>query len=300
MNVNFAFLRHGHGCHNALSPLYKSGLIEMTDYKGFLNMKSDPELTQMGVDASIHNGCIISKILKHLYNTPELGMNPINIIGCSPLIRCMETAFYMTRKWKNPPTKIFVFPYLREIDERSDDIYSKKSRSVIDTQPSYSMKSIEEQKEYLESQGILDFFDFTFVENNLSARQEPGDISRFMLWFVKQFANKVDKPKLNVFITTHAGVLKNFSKTKFWNNSGIVVNSVLKENTLEVNNIKSLNEYLPDSFFVLYNLPEYNNKEYFCPSNRCGQLCTKMHNEEPIKRLQHTCESSEDDTLTSV
>jgi hypothetical protein len=301
MNINFAFLRHGHGCHNALSPLYESGQIQRKDYKKLRSMTSDPELTQMGVDASIHNGCIISKILKNLHkDIPEYDMNPVNIIGSSPLIRCMETAFYMTRKWKNPPNKIYVFPYLREIDERSEDIYSFKSRITMDTTPGYAMKTIEEQKQYLASQGILQYFDFTFVENNLSARQEPGNISKFILWFSNNFLKNASKPKLNVFITTHAGVLKHFANEGFFNNSGIVVNTLLKKRSIGVINTVSLNKYLPDSFFSHYNAPQYSNKEYFCPSNRCGQFCTSMHNPDTLKRIQYTCETSDDDKLTSV
>jgi len=35
----------------------------------------------------------------------------------------------------------------------------------IDNKPYYAMKDIQDQKKYLEKIGILQFFDFTFVEN---------------------------------------------------------------------------------------------------------------------------------------
>jgi hypothetical protein len=300
MNINFAFIRHGHGCHNAISPLYKKNMIDLADYKNFLGMKADPELTQLGVDASIQNGCVVSKILKNLN---QVEMNPINIVGCSPLIRCMETTFYMTRKWVNPPNKIFVFPFLREIDERSSDIYSKESRINMDTVPSYAMKSIREQKDYLRSQGILDFFDFTFVEMDPQARREPGDILSFIKWFALQFVvemNLTSKRQLNLFVTTHAGVLKHFSEEGFWNNSGIVVSTTVP-NSLHVNitNVISLNDYLPKSFFALYNEAYYNDKQFYCPSSRCGTLCTKLPTQTPLKHLATNCDSTQNDTLSS-
>src|SRR5690606_14672139 len=102
------------------------------------------------------------------------------IVGCSPLIRSMETAYYMTRKWPEQPEKIFVFPYLREIDEGSSNKYSTQSRKKIKSSPNYAMKSIQEQKDYLKSINLLNHFDFTFVEDNKKGREEPGDIPTFI------------------------------------------------------------------------------------------------------------------------
>lgn len=295
MKINFAFLRHGHGCHNALGPLYKSGYIQRQDLDDFLNMKCDPELTQLGVDASLHNGCLVSKILKRMPNSiEEYSMNPVNVVGCSPLIRCMETAYYMTRKWQNPPPKIFVFPYLREIDESSKDPYSDKSRQKMANTPAYAMKSIADQKEYLQSRGILQFFDFSYVENNLRARHEPGNLFVFMRWFARKFVipNKLEtKRELKVFVTTHAGVLKHFAEESFQNNSGVVVKTTFTEpSNIDFNGFVSLNDLLPStSFFAQYNHPEYNKEEYFCPSDRCGNLCSRLQSTDPIKQFSSQC-----------
>jgi len=299
MNINFAFLRHGHGCHNALGPLYENGLIDRKDFKDFLDMKCDPELTQLGVDASIHNGCLVSKLLKKVPDfDKDYKMNPVNVVGCSPLIRCMETAYYMTRKWQNPPQKIFVFPYLREINESSSDPYSDESRKKMATSPSYAMKSIADQKEYLQSRGILQYFDFTYVENNLRARHEPGDLFVFMKWFARKFImtnNLQKKDQLKVFVTTHAGVLKQFAEERFPNNSGIIVNTTFRQpSQMSFNKFLSLNDMLHTiNFFTHYNHPNYNNKEYFCPSNRCGNLCLRRQSTKELKHLSSQCIASE-------
>jgi hypothetical protein len=226
-------------------------------------------------------------------------MDEINVVGCSPLIRSMETAYFMTRKWKNPPKKIYVFPLLREIDESSTDKYSKKSLKTMETTPSYSMKTINEQKKYLESIELLDFFDFSFVESNLDLRKEPGDIVKFINWFNNFYVSNIrPRNNLNVFVVTHAGVLKDYSNEGFYNNSGFVLNgyayqplSLEKNDNREAINEElkntperafkflkyiSLNSFLPKHFFKDYNRSQWNQKSYYCPSNRCGEgsLCT--------------------------
>lgn len=287
MNINFAFLRHGYGCHNAMSNLTRSGVLEYDYAKKFLGKHKekvdgdiipldDPVLTNIGVEASIHNGCIINKIFKSISSIePMVMLDTFNVVGCSPLIRCMETSYYMTRKWKNPPNKIYVFPLLRELDESSVDKYSQKSKEIIRVTPSYSIKTIQEQKEYLKSLGILDVFDFSFVETFPVERIEPGDIKVFMNWFAKYFVKLLTKrDNLNVFITTHAGVLRDFSKTGFFNNSGFVINTTLQNTEYKVNRYISLNNYIGKyNFFKDYNNPKYNKTSYYCPSKRCGQLC---------------------------
>lgn len=331
-NINFCFVRHGYSCSNALSSLEKNNVITLDDRKKFAGKGNDkdrlssmttevqplidPELTPIGVDASINNGCIISKIIKSLYKLTgkeHLKIDKMNIVGCSPLIRAMETAYYMTRKWNNPPNKIYVFPLLREIDERSDDKYSKQSRRVIDTKPGYRMKSLEEQKAYLQKAGLLNFFDFTFVEQYENLRKEPGDIIQFMKWFYKYFLPLVKyNGVLNIFITTHAGVLKDFSEEGFYNNSGFLINTLptnvedsrsakIQEKDLkfEFKHYISFNNFLPKFFFKDYDKSVYNGKEYFCPSNRCGQLCSvaRTTGQESLfnKKIKIECVKDNDD-----
>lgn len=277
-NVNFAFVRHGYGCHNAARPLYQNGVLSVDNFD--VLRIADPELTPLGVDASSNNGCVISKILRKLpllTNDQRMEMSPIHIVGCSPLIRSMETAYYMTRNWRNPPSKIYVLPLLREIDEGSADKYSTKSRKTIDKVPSYAMKSIEEQKQYLQSIGLLKYFDFTFVEHDEKLRKEPGDIQEFIKWFVLTSPFK-KASNINCFIVTHAGVLRDFSHQGFANNSGFVVNTTItdaqtRRPTINYNKLVILDSYLPSYFFANYNDAEFTNPDYFCPSSRCGQLC---------------------------
>lgn len=322
-NINFAFIRHGFGCHNAISGLYKSELINIEDAMIFSGKTKeisksamvDPVLTQVGVDASIHNGCVMNQIFRSIdgilqnnYND-SINMDKINIIGCSPLIRCMETAYYMSRSWPNPPSKIYVFPFLREIDESSSNKYSLQSIIRMNKKPFYAMKSIEEQKKYLESLGILNFFDFSFVEMFKKERAEPGDIEMFTKWFVSSFIQKKDTKnyidnetqnlleKLNVFIVTHAGVLSDFAVNDegFVNNSGFVINTNYDDTTgiISVKKYLSLNPFL--EFFNFYqDYKNINAKEYYCPSNRCGNLCSVMKDKDQDKKdLEHinvTCD----------
>ena len=296
MNINFAFLRHGYGCHNAMSNLAKSGILEYEYARKFLGRNNqensgniiplnDPVLTNIGVEASIYNGCIINKIFKSISdNEPAVMLDTFNVVGCSPLIRCMETSYYMTRKWKNPPNKIYVFPLLREIDESSVDKYSQQSKEIIRVTPSYSIKSIQEQKDYLRTLGILDSFDFSFVETFPKERIEPGDIKEFISWFAKYFMTllNTDNKNLNVFITTHAGVLRDYAGEGFYNNSGFVINTTYVDNFAK-NTYVSLNNHIKEyNFFKDYSNEKYNTKEYYCPSNRCGQLCS-VANDSGIK-----------------
>jgi hypothetical protein len=286
-NINFCFVRHGYSCTNALTNLVNNDVITANEGNAFLNKSitvklnplNDPELTPIGVDASINNGCIISKIIRSIYKLTgkkELNIEKMNIVGCSPLIRCMETAYYMTRKWNNPPNKIYVFPLLREIDESSDNKYSQKSRIRMETKPSYAIKTIKEQKEYLKKLGILKFFDFTFVEKFLDLRKEPGDIKQFIKWFYNNFLPLINyNNNLNIFITTHAGVLRDFSEEGFFNNSGFLINTQQNQKgPFEFKDYISFNNFLPNFFFKDYSNSTYNGKEYFCPNNRCGQLCS--------------------------
>jgi hypothetical protein len=317
MNINFAFLRHGYGCHNAMSNLAGSKVISYTQARQFLNSQSnvdsnnvfsndiiplnDPVLTNIGVDASIYNGCIINKILKRLpeiYKDPRLDMNTMNVVGCSPLIRCMETAYYMTRKWKNPPDQIYVFPLLREIDESSVNKYSDESKEIIRITPSYSIKTIQEQKDYLQSIGILKYFNFSFVEAFPSERIEPGDVKEFIKWFGKYFIKLLDKKRgnLNVFITTHAGVLKDYADEGFYNNSGFVVN-LHYDDVYSLNRYVSLNDFIKDyNFFKDYKNPKYSSKAYYCPSDRCGQLCSvaKGRGNKKVEKVNLVCNVEDD------
>ena len=268
MNINFVFTRHGYGCHNAVRPLLENRLLSKKDLNK-LDFK-DPELTNIGVETTIENGLIISELL-----TTKLNINNINIIGCSSLIRSMESAYYMTRKWVNPPEKIYVFPLLREIDEDTDNKYSVKSRLTMDNTDSYAMKTIQEQKAHLLSKGILEFFDFTFCEkkNFEHLRKEPGDVELFTEWFVNIFLplNKIRNVNINVLIVTHAGVLKDYSNMGFHNNSGFLLETVVKNSYITYKNLISFSKLLNDKFVKDYY--KFSKKSDYCPSDRCSPLC---------------------------
>jgi len=267
IHVNYVFVRHGQGCHNAIKTLYNKGQISRAVLNEFNTSRYfDPELTEVGVNVSMHNGSIISQILSRIK-----GLESINVVGCSPLIRCMETAYYMTRTWANPPKKIYVFPFLREIDESSNNKYSQESLVVIDSTSSYAMKSIDEQKAYLQSIGILQYFDFSFVENFSHGRKSPGDIEMFIGWFSRSFLPLIPSVnKLNVFITTHAGVLRDFSDMGYVNNSGFIVHTKAEGGRVESSGFTDLTNLLPSSFFMDYSIIEHSST--YSSKTRCSIL----------------------------
>jgi hypothetical protein len=271
MDLNYVIVRHGHGCHNAIRTLYNHGVIPRELLQSYNSTQFfDPELTGIGVDASIHNGGVISRLLKT--RMPDYSI--MNVVGCSPLIRCMETAYYMTRKWSNPPSKIYIFPYLREIDEGSKDKYSSESLRVIDTVSSYAMKRVDEQKKYLRTIGILKYFDFSYVEKFYEGRNSPGDIPTFIRWFSSSFVPLLAPvKKLNVFITTHAGVLRDFANEGFVNNSGVLVKTQLGDYQVRYKEIVSFNKMLPRDFFSDYSNMKMIKSGYQCSTFRCSKIC---------------------------
>ena len=54
------------------------------------------------------------------------------------------------------------------------------------------------QKTYLLEAGLLDYFDFSFVEHNLQDRNEPGDITRFITWFTLNYLRKISHFHKNI------------------------------------------------------------------------------------------------------
>ena len=124
------------------------------------------------------------------------------MIGCSPLLRCIETANYL-RYDNNVP--IYIFPYLREINESNLNISSINNYSAdnglsknINTNPGLSMKPIDEQKTYLDENDITNVnFDyvkndnFNYVEDDDNKiRYEPGNIQNFISWFIENVIKK--------------------------------------------------------------------------------------------------------------
>jgi broad specificity phosphatase PhoE len=322
INVNFIFVRHGYALHNAFSSLRNKGLIK-TKFK-----TQDPHLTQLGVDASIYNGCVLGNVLKR-----DLSFNSIDIVGCSPLVRSMETAYFMTSKWNSPPKKIEVFPYLRELDESTvseknvefhkDPYYqlypqfksknSLKSKNIINSEPAYAMKSISQQKSYIESIGLINTFDFSYVEQFNKERVMPGDIPSFISWFFNNYlkvnkSNSIKNKPLNVLIVTHAGVLRDYFGEGVYNNAGVLLNVSYTKNIIlenDVNVIESLNNILLEKgLFVDYSNSKYD-LSYYCPSKRSGELCPSDYNNKNnklnspfnISSSEHACNKFKNDMI---
>jgi hypothetical protein len=238
--INYIFLRHSNSNGNALHGMISNKLVTLQEANHLVdNVLIDSELSTVGKYASVLNGVVISKVLK------EDGIKYINVVGCSTLLRAMLSAYYMTRKWENPPNKIFVLPHLREIDESSSNKWSKQSLYNVDSNSSYRMKSITEQKKILESMGILSFFDFSIIENNLFLRHTLGDIPNFISWS-KQILDSVFKKEtiptsFNFYLITHAGVLFDYANSSFINNTGILIKEVYNLKTCNLKKRSCIN-----------------------------------------------------------
>lgn len=214
MNINYCFIRHSQSYLNAI---VDDKTLSNKESSLLFKKLSDPLLSPSGRYASKKNGLVIEKVLNENHSIKK-GI----VLGCSVLLRSMLTAFLISRKWTNPPKTIFVFPYLREIDESSDDKFSVKSQNTTNSNSGYCMRSLVEQRQILDSIGILKFFDFSFVENTL--RKETGDIKKFIHWSKTKFLDNSSVFKnLNFIVITHAGVLRDYAKTGFYNNTGIIV-----------------------------------------------------------------------------
>jgi len=249
-NINFVFIRHGQGCHNLISLL--------NDKK--LKTPIDPQLSDIGFNHTKKNAKILETQLKYK------SINKIDLVVCSPLIRTMETAFLTSQEMTNSTKKIYVVPFLREIDEMSSDVKSAKSRKVIDTEPSYAMLPLDVQKEYLQKQGILSYFNFDFVKDD-TLRKEPGDINDFIKWIDTTKLLDTKESTFNILAITHAGVMRRKTHRGYYNNLGFI--------------LKFVNSY-PDD---VYDLDDYDfikspssiSKNLACPqgvdTERCSFIC---------------------------
>lgn len=268
--INLIFIRHGQGCHNVIKPLRDAKLLRYNDAMSLSTPSTnsdipliDPHLTIEGVNNTIKNAKILKTILKDDHD-----INNIDIVLCSGLIRAMETAFYAKREFERDsnPLDIYVVPYLRELDESSDDPKSPSSRKIIDTIPAYAMLPVQDQIRYLKSEGINAHFNFDYLDPDL--RREPGDINDFLDWLnntniLMQFTSK---KQLNILVVSHAGVLKHYTNGSFPNNTGFLETIF--------NNGDSKITMFDQSKFV-YNAPI--SSKLVCPhgpeSKRCNALC---------------------------
>ena len=258
--VNYVFIRHSNSNGNALNSMITSGVISPQEGNYLIdNVLIDPELSQTGKQASIINGNVITKTLK------ENDINFINVIGCSCLLRSMITSYYISRKWEKPPEKIFVFPHLREIDENSNNKWSDKSKIEIDKNGAYCMKTLIKQKQTLQKMGILHHFNFTFIESSENLRHSMGDVDNFINWtnqnLLNNIFNKSTVPSFyNFFVITHAGVLSDYTKTSFSNNTGFILKYIYSTHFKHLTRTKFINlrNILEKDFLFI---KEYNDKK---------------------------------------
>jgi hypothetical protein len=242
----YTFIRHGFGCHNARNSL---------GARDHVPSYIDPELSELGKSVAESNGCLFK-------------LDPGTLLFASPAIRCIETSYFM---FKNHDKPVVVAPYLREIDEHSWTNglgkTSKHSLKVLETQPSYMLRPISEQRKYLfNSAGIPEnAVDFSIVDHDPTGRKAPGDIPEFIHWCIPKYG------LFDAWIVTHAGVLRSYTNKGFEPGTGIVL-KIEKTSKTSVKVVSAKSLKLPDGYLVPSALPVTDHR-YFCPSNRCAKLC---------------------------
>jgi ankyrin repeat protein len=213
---------------------------------------TDPTLSDNGVLDSIEAGVDLKQIL-HTH-----GITKLDFIGSSPMLRAIETAYYMTSdSW--PHNKIHVFPFLRECEE------CKTKDTIKSLNKTFPMKTIQEQKTYLQKMQIENV-NFNFVQKDQVARSQPGDIKKFIEWFV----NDVIKPSktslpdtINVLIILHSRVLRAYGSQRIENNAGFMMSMNIDDNgslNYDKNSVRSI-------------WPVISKKNLKCPTTRCEDVC---------------------------
>lgn len=228
MNVNFIFIRHGESCQNLIFKKIHDKKLRKEYFKEYY----DPTLSEMGLEDSIKMGKLLKKYLKDNFD-----IKSYDFVISSPLIRAIETAYFMTLQ------KVNVYPYLREI--------SKMHHNEDKTDMYHPLKSIKEQEEYFKKIGINNEVNFL----DKKSRRKPGDIEKFLDFFIKN--NNSSKP-LNVIIFCHSKIMKYFTGESYKNNTGFI----LKMENGIFNKFISLKSWENN----------YKRTTFKCSLNRCKKI----------------------------
>ena len=139
--VNFVFLRHGESCQQVIFKHIKDKVKRNELFVTY----TDPPISDNAVIDSIE----IGEKYSNLFSNGKFGktINSFDIIGCSPMLRAIETAHFMSLPYK--PANIYVYPFLRECS-RCDETDTPKILNNL-----WPMRSINDQKNYLEKLNAL-------------------------------------------------------------------------------------------------------------------------------------------------
>lgn len=256
--INFIFIRHGESCQNLVGSLYNK---YDRKYNELLDKFSDPTLSDTGIFDSIKAGILLKK------NLAKYNINKIDFIAASTMIRAIETAYYMTfnSKYQENPI-INVCPYLRE---------THTPDSVTQTNRSFPLKTLTEQKHYFQSKKMRAAINFNNVlgkdpSDQFYIRETPGDIKQFIVWFTKNILKKkiplkVNNP-INVLVFLHSGVMKDFSAKGPRNNTGFILQTKYNKNKKKI-------EYCKKDVYMHHTDFEFNRTKTMCPSISCPGIC---------------------------
>lgn len=242
--VRVFFIRHGQSCAN-LAKLFNVAPTHV--------LYRDPELTLNGINNSIKNGFKFREWLK------KSGIE-LHYIGSSPLIRSMETAYYMFKD-KNEPffqendpnfeSKLIVCPFITELNLTPDNV----------------PLSFDEQKNVLKLTMKNSYDNLTNNITNEAYRVEQrvrSSMSDFLEWLEKKvpelfknygrkqsegfiagdYENKLlpSDGTLNIAIVCHSGFINKYINngtfspyTQMYNNSVFVKNFLFQTQASQIN-----------------------------------------------------------------
>lgn len=274
--INFVFIRHGQSCQNLLSQVR---LKDTTTARMLFDKYADPTLSDKGIRDSIKAG---EKLKKYGLNSTsckcDIVIDNFDIVGSSPMIRSIETGYYMNggngSSSNNSKTVVYPFPFLREISKDTAN-----GRDTVDhLNKVFPIKSIQEQKEYFEHEGIPVNFKYVANQN----RYSPGDLTQFIHWFcssrVYSDFGLSSSPEINVLIITHSHVLLHDTLGSFRNNSGILVEvTISPSGKVTWNTYDNGTTFRYDGIFK-YTSDTSDKGKLDCPTSKCPNLCDFINN----------------------
>lgn len=269
--VNFVFIRHGNSCQQITKDFKNEDL--------YFHQFADPTLTDAGVKDTVEAG----KFLKDFLEKRDL---KVDIIGSSPMLRALETAYYTDLGLSNTSsvpsspssvisvsssnsalssprnkTKIYAFPFLREC--YNCDI-TDTPKVLNDVWP---MKRILEQDIILKKQGAT--VDFSYVSYS---KQAAGSISDFINWFFRNFPGI--RNGMTVLICTHGNVIRAVTSFGPSNNNGFAMKV-----TYDSDRGITVEEKTMIKCDIVRSKVE-------CPTTRCPGICEQNIFEEVLKLSQ--------------
>jgi hypothetical protein len=158
----------------------------------------------------------------------------------------------------NYSNKIYVFPYLRETSRNRKEVYNGDPVT----------NSISIQKEELE---VPNQISFKYVQHNEYTRNEPGDLIKFIDWFMRNIWFSFSNQKVtNVLIFCHSNVMFTETHKHYSNNTGFILPCILNADRQGIN---KLNYSFDNIIDIIPTNRDNQIEDRVCPYKRCSKIC---------------------------